>query len=282
MAAKAQEVEDLRAVNVKQKKHIAELTAQMEDLQAQVAELDELDQQLRQMLDMDLGYGKTTEAVIASGEQNDAETDSLGVGGGQAPNIEPISDQVQSNDKNTNALRAVEPSLQDAAGLQAAAASLSSKVGVEKDSLKAVRGALQDQLTFLMARPTGWPARGIITSGFGWRKSPYTWGQEFHEGLDIAAPSGTPIHATADGTVKESGWRSGYGRVVTIRHGFGFATFYAHNTRNAVSVGDKISRGDIVAYIGNTGRSTGPHLHYEVRRYGRKLDPRGYLEPPKD
>jgi murein DD-endopeptidase MepM/ murein hydrolase activator NlpD len=116
-----------------------------------------------------------------------------------------------------------------------------------------------------------WPTSGSVTSYFGMR-----WGR-MHEGIDIAAPYGTPIRAAAAGIVLVSGWMGGYGNLVVIDHGGGLATAYAHNTSNAVGVGQSVAQGQVIAYVGSTGHSTGPHVHFEVRVNGAAVDPLGYL-----
>lgn len=116
-----------------------------------------------------------------------------------------------------------------------------------------------------------WPVSGTLTSGFGYR-----WGR-MHEGIDIAVPSGTPVAAAASGTVIWAGWQGGYGNLVVIDHGGGIATAYGHNTSVTVSVGQQVGQGSIIAYSGSTGRSTGPHVHFEVRVNGSAVDPMGYL-----
>ncbi|MFN0153067.1 MAG: murein hydrolase activator EnvC family protein [Gaiella sp.] len=116
-----------------------------------------------------------------------------------------------------------------------------------------------------------WPVAGPVTSGYGWR-----WGR-LHEGIDIAVPEGTPVVAAAGGTVLEAGWGGGYGNLVVIDHGNGLATAYAHNSSLAVAPGSTVGQGQVVAYSGNTGSSTGPHVHFEVRVNGGSVDPLGYL-----
>lgn len=116
-----------------------------------------------------------------------------------------------------------------------------------------------------------WPTRGRISSPFGPR-----WGR-MHNGIDIAVPTGTPIRAAASGTVTFSGWNGGYGYIVMIDHGNGVETRYAHNSRLVASVGQRVDRGQIVAYSGNTGNSTGPHLHFEIRHRGQPYDPQRFL-----
>lgn len=132
---------------------------------------------------------------------------------------------------------------------------------------------LLDKESFLNSTPTLLPAQGWITSYFGQRISPYLGKLKMHEGLDVGAPYGTPVMAPADGVVTFSGEKSGFGKFVQIDHGYGMETIYAHNQALKVRLGDKVKRGDLIAAVGNTGHSTGPHLHYEVRVNGIAVDP---------
>ncbi|MGI9118721.1 MAG: murein hydrolase activator EnvC family protein [Acidimicrobiales bacterium] len=116
-----------------------------------------------------------------------------------------------------------------------------------------------------------WPARGTVTSGFGYR-----WGR-LHAGVDVAAPTGTPIWATKDGTVIFSGVQSGYGNVIILSHGGGLTTLYGHQSRLAASNGQEVRQGEVIGFVGSTGRSTGPHVHFETRYDGSPRDPRGCL-----
>lgn len=141
-----------------------------------------------------------------------------------------------------------------------------------------IKEYLKQQKDIYMATPKGWPVSGRITSEFGRRENPIHGGIEFHSGLDIAANSGTPIKATGDGIVSFSGWSAGNGNLVVIEHGFGYSTFYAHNSSNVVKVGQRIKRGDIIAYLGATGNATGPHLHYEVWHNGKPINPIGFIK----
>ena len=115
-----------------------------------------------------------------------------------------------------------------------------------------------------------------MASGYGWRIDPVYHIRRFHEGMDFTAPIGTDIYATGNGTVVYSGWKQGYGETVEVDHGFGYATRYAHCSKRIARVGQKVKRGDVIAKVGNTGKSTGPHLHYEVHYQGRPIDPRNY------
>ena len=131
--------------------------------------------------------------------------------------------------------------------------------------------------------PFGEPVHGgRWTSGFGPRRDPKGRGRSMHNGLDIAAPRGTAIYATADGVVTYAGRQSGYGIVVKIRHAFGFETFYAHNNRARVKVGQRVSRGDRIADVGSTGRSTGNHLHYEIRIDNEPVNPVKFIKAARD
>jgi murein DD-endopeptidase MepM/ murein hydrolase activator NlpD len=157
----------------------------------------------------------------------------------------------------------------------------------EIDSLQAASAALTERIRAAQARrnaatPSGtsstpssagliWPASGPVTSPFGWR-----WGR-MHEGIDIGAPYGAPIHAAASGTVIYCGWESGYGNLTVIDHGGNLATAYGHQSSIAVACGQQVTQGQVIGYVGSTGHSTGPHLHFEVRINGSPVDPMGYL-----
>ncbi len=132
--------------------------------------------------------------------------------------------------------------------------------------------------------PLGNPVKAAVrfTSGFGVRRDPKTGGRRMHNGLDFAGPQGTDIFATGDGVVTFAGWRSGFGRLVIIQHDFGIETRYAHNTRIRVTKGQRVSRGDHIADMGSTGRSTGTHLHYEIRVNKKPVNPMTYIKAAKD
>ena len=129
----------------------------------------------------------------------------------------------------------------------------------------------------LAALPSLWPVNGAVTSGFGERNSPLGDGNETHAGIDIAVNTGEPVVATADGKIVQSGPYGGYGNMVQIDHGNGIATIYGHNSRLAVSVGQTVKKGQVISYAGSTGKSTGPHVHYEVRINDTAVDPWQYL-----
>ncbi len=122
------------------------------------------------------------------------------------------------------------------------------------------------------------PVAGEISSPFGMRWHPILNRNQLHQGMDLAAPEGTPVMSAADGRVVFSGWREGYGNLVEIDHGGGLITRYGHNQENLVAAGDSVNRGQVVAQVGSTGLATGPHLHFETRQFGRPVDPRLVME----
>jgi murein DD-endopeptidase MepM/ murein hydrolase activator NlpD len=144
-----------------------------------------------------------------------------------------------------------------------------------KKSVSEINVLWERQLTWLNSLPTGTPIKDnySLSSGFGLRLDPFLHTMAKHEGLDFSAPVGTPILASAGGVVSRSGWDGHYGNVVEINHAEGFKTRYAHASALLVRVGQTVKRGDVIAKVGNTGRSTGPHLHYEVIRAGTHINP---------
>ncbi len=151
------------------------------------------------------------------------------------------------------------------------------QIDLRRESQEEIQGILNDQRSLLAAKPSGMPIKGWLTSGFGMRRDPFNGKRKLHEGLDIAARTGTAVYATADGIVSSIRTEPGYGKVVTVDHGYGYRTVYGHNSRYHVKVGQRVRRGDLIAAVGNTGRSTGPHVHYEVRLNGVPVNPRKYL-----
>ena len=137
--------------------------------------------------------------------------------------------------------------------------------------------SMSEKESQLRSTPSIRPVRGWVTSKFGFRISPFTQRPVMHAGLDIAAAPGTEVRAPADGVVSFSGFDAGYGKLVSLDHGYGYVTRYGHNSKIFVSVGQKIKRGQVIALVGNTGRSTGPHLHYEVRVGGLPVDPVNFI-----
>ncbi|MEN2983351.1 MAG: peptidoglycan DD-metalloendopeptidase family protein [Thermus sp.] len=150
-----------------------------------------------------------------------------------------------------------------------------------KNQLAEVAPALERTLEVERSRPLGLPLRAYegITSPFGLRRNPFGPGYEFHDGLDFSAPYGTPVYATGSGVVARAGWMGPYGLAVLLDHAEGYQSLYGHLSRLLVRPGERVEKGQVLGHVGSTGRSTGPHLHYSVYRYGAPLDPRPYLSP---
>lgn len=151
-------------------------------------------------------------------------------------------------------------------------------------SFQEIAWHITNERSLFRATPNIWPTAGRVTSYFGYRFSPVASGEvddnEFHAGVDIANDADTLIFATADGTVRHAGWNGGYGRMVLIEHGWGYSTIYGHTSKVLVKPGERLQRGRLIAYMGTTGRSTGNHLHYEVLRHNRPVNPLPYLKRP--
>jgi len=148
----------------------------------------------------------------------------------------------------------------------------------QSEDIESLISGIENQLETLEAIPNLRPAKGRISSPFGERISPVTRRTEFHRGIDIANSTNTDIIASAAGVVTFSGYNGSYGNMVLISHGNGYSTIYAHNHENKVEVGDRVQKGELVAKMGSTGRSTGPHVHFEIRKGGEPIDPKSMLE----
>lgn len=145
-------------------------------------------------------------------------------------------------------------------------------------SITDIRKYVAEQKNLYLATPMGWPVTGgHISSTYGYRVHPKTGERQLHTGMDISTPRGTEVKATADGIVSFSGWTKNSGHVVVIEHGYGFSTAYAHNQKNLAKVGERVQRDEAIAISGSTGLSTGPHVHYEIWKEGRHMNPKSYL-----
>ena len=154
---------------------------------------------------------------------------------------------------------------------------LSTEVQLEEVRQEELLEAFEHNLDLLSATPTIWPTEGWVTSPFGRRISPFTGQSEFHQGIDISGKVGTPIYAPATGVVTFTGVDGGFGKTIVLKHGSGIVTRYCHLHRVSVDADQEVQRGELIGYLGNTGRSTGPHLHYEVRLNGVCVDPMRYI-----
>ena len=166
---------------------------------------------------------------------------------------------------------------QDVEKLPGALEALAGEAMQQESSLRELQEYFEDQRSLLASTPSLWPTRGWVTSDFGTRLDPYTAERVMHRGMDIATPHGQPIVSPSDATVVFAGTENGYGKVLVLDHGYGVKTRYGHLSQILVKPGERVRRGAKVAAVGNTGRSTGPHLHYEVRVNGLPENPRKFI-----
>ena len=248
--SKTAQLAQIRHERAAQSAHIAALNKQVGEFQQQIQRLKEFDVKLR---------------IIANLE-NAEETDSfLGVGGISPSTREPW--QETEAEKETADVQRMKTELDR----------LCTEAEFREKSFKELYSFLEGKKKELACTPAIWPARGWLTSRFGYRIDPFTGLRQLHEGIDIANRIGSPIIAPADGVVSRVYNNFGFGLMVEINHGYGIVTRYGHLSKSYVKVGQRVKRGDRVAAIGNSGRATGPHLHYEVRLNGVPLNPQNYI-----
>lgn len=243
MSIEVKELHVVRRENKVQKIQIQSFSSSIDDLKDQVIRLVEFDRKLRVMTDI----GPPTGSVS-----------SFGIGG--------------SEDRNPNGTR-----LHRQDSMRRDLELLRSRVISQEKSYQELEEVVQDRHSLWASTPSIWPTSGWLSSSFGKRVSPFTGRLSNHNGIDISARPGTPIIAPASGVVSSSRFNGGFGRFLKLNHGFGIVTQYGHLSKTAVKVGQKVKRGDIIAYVGNTGLSTGPHLHYEVSVNKVSIDPMRYI-----
>lgn len=155
---------------------------------------------------------------------------------------------------------------------------VSAEFEASSQQLSVLESMLFEQELELKSQPTTRPSDGFVTSGFGYRMHPVLGGRAHHNGIDFDANTGDPVRSAGNGLVKYAGWKNGFGNVVEIDHQNGYVTVYAHNSAFTVKEGDVVRAGQVVAKAGSTGRSTGPHVHFEVHKDGRAVNPRAFLD----
>ena len=149
-----------------------------------------------------------------------------------------------------------------------------------ENRLSSVRRDVERRQALASATPSIWPAHGWLTGTFGGRSDPFTGEPGFHQGLDISTEKGSPVFATADGSVESAAYSGDYGNLIVVKHAFGLTTRYGHLSSYAVKPGHQVKRGDVIGYVGSTGRSTGAHLHYEILANGKLINPLQLLTQP--
>jgi murein DD-endopeptidase MepM/ murein hydrolase activator NlpD len=264
MTAHLHELRDLRLLTQVQDEQLRALTLSANQLQDRLQQLAQLDAELRRMLRLEDGdHCGDIEALLAASKQ-------VTIAGTPVVATLPAV-EVQSLTVATSTL--------SAAGLLAGTLEvLQGEMEGRLISLEDVQIAAAEQLAYEAAKPSIWPTQGRITSRYGYRSSPFGTYREFHPAIDIAAPIGTPVVATGDGRIIFTGWRTDLGNTVIIDHGYNLRTLYGHVAKVAISVGDRVKKGQVIAYVGSTGRSTGPHVHYEVHLRGTQVNPAPYLQ----
>lgn len=232
-----------------QREQIKQFAVEINSLKSKIVNLNDFEKKIR---------------IIANLEKVDENDNLFGVGG-SAP--DDLDTQVPVTEKYNSLLREMHDQTD-----QLKFASHNQQKGFES-----LLDSLEDKKNFLACTPAIRPTTGWLSSKFGYRKSPFTGKREFHKGLDIATKAGTPIVATANGVITYSGNKGFMGKMIVIDHGHGMVTRYAHIQKLLKKRGESVKRGDVIALVGNTGRSTGPHLHYEVHLNGIPVNPAKYV-----
>lgn len=245
----------------------SEIKFQREQIQVFAEEVEQLKVKIAQLAAMENQVREAARIVTDSDLPPLQEVGLFGMGGPRTTET-PIS--LSLDDKPTKLLVSMHQELD----------MLNAVADYQQDSLQSLLQGLLAKQNLMSSTPSILPIasnKHTITSKFGYRKSPFSSARTFHSGLDISAIEGTQIIASAAGKIIQSGWKGDYGYMVTIDHGYGLVTRYAHCSKLIGEVGDKVLKGDVIALVGNTGRSTGPHLHYEVLLNGVFVNPEKYI-----
>jgi murein DD-endopeptidase MepM/ murein hydrolase activator NlpD len=247
----------LQEENTLQKQQISSLAGKMEAINQKMAALKEFDKKIRAMVSINPGKG-------SGAERAEEAQQFIGIGGSDSS----LGGSNTPSEKGHKKLVRM---------MYRALDNLDNDISVQKDEKAELIRLLDRQKSILACTPSVWPARGWVSSGFGYRISPFTGERELHRGLDICNRKGASIIAPADGVVTDIDWDPGYGRTVTINHGYGLSTMYAHLEKVLVKKGQVVRRHQEIAQVGDSGRTTGAHLHYEVHLNGVPVNPVRYI-----
>jgi len=243
------ELKSLRKETKTQKIQIQTFASNVTDLKKQMARLKDLDAKLRVITD--IGPPPQSDQLMGMGGPEERGTDAVNQNGTAR------EEDIKKMDEDINRLK--------------------SDASAQELSFEELTEAMKDRRSLWASTPSVWPVRGWLTSGFGNRISPFTGSVTMHNGIDLASRRDTPVQATAGGVVSYEGFDSGLGKVVKLNHGYGMQTIYGHLAKVNVRIGQKIKRGDVIGFVGNTGLSTGPHLHYEVFVNNVPVNPLRYI-----
>lgn len=247
---KMRELRSLREEVRNQRIDLQSFAGKLSDLDGQLGKLRQFDAKLRIIANLE--PPRQTEAILGTG--------------GSTPEMGDYLPYISGLDRDLLE-RKMRSDLDD----------LKEKANTQEKSFAGLLESLQDQKTLFASTPSIWPTRGWVTSGFGYRPYPFTGDQKMHEGMDIATRMGTSIVAPANGIVTFVGTEGSFGNTIVIDHGYGKTTRYGHLSEIYVRIGQRVRRDEKIASVGNTGRSTGPHLHYEVRIHGVPVNPVNYI-----
>lgn len=266
----AQAYEELLVENRQLNEKVLEFAQVTEELNETIDNMELVDSSIRVMLE-NQNVEINEEEIAKQLALNTNDNQSLGLGGESEDRIYPTRDVAENILSSRSVLNRTLNQVDSNLG------NLSRDVKETNDSYEDLEDDVKDYTDILEATPNIWPTHGRITSKFGYRSSPFGGGYDFHNGVDIGANHNTEVYATASGKVVKRGYMYSYGYYIVIDHGKGFSTLYAHLNKLKVSLYDEVSRGDLIAYSGSSGKSTGPHLHYEVRVNGERQNPKNYL-----
>ena len=232
-----------------EKQRLSELRKQVHEMQSRMMRLSEFEQKLKGI------------ATLESSEESGKKA----VGGASESSTGTVENQFEK--EKHSLLEKLETEIDD----------LSANSLSQEESFKELIEFFARKADIILSTPSVWPVRGWVSSSYGYRTSPFTGRRQFHEGIDIATHFGKDIKATAAGVVTFARRKQGYGLMLDIDHGNGFRTRYAHNSKLLVKKGQRVTRGDVIAKVGSTGLTTGPHLHYEVLLKGVPVNPFKYM-----
>ena len=244
------ELQRLRAETKEQAQQVKDLAFKVDEFADRMEELRQFDKKIR---------------ILASYQTPRDKKMPLGIGGAVSTDVR-LKEFIDSDNQKL------------VAEMRKSLSAMNEDAAYREQSFNELLSFLREQKSILVATPSLWPVRGWVTSEFGMRESPFAAGIEFHNGIDIATRHGKEIIAPADGLVVEASSRAADGNYIKIEHGHGYATLYLHLSKFAVKEGMRVKRGDVIGYVGDTGRSTGSHLHYTVLVNNVSVNPRRYLK----